>query len=328
MDRKKRHRALAGLRDYFLLERKQREIKEASTDQRASVYEYRDAAQRRLEAARVLLEAGLFHEALVLFSAGAVWLAKAVLCWRDPTADVTSIKGDELGRRLSVLLEDLDDPTATRYARILARTIAEDPTAIDHLPRSEAAMRSEELDRLTRWLSDRIEPQSLRELARTRSLRLSAALLTILATPVAGAIWAVSPTNVSLHKPVTVSSQVPGTNPPGVVDDDMYALAFQSAPEASAWLVIDLGKRHMISDAEVFGRSDCCLDQSVPLAFELSDDGVTYRTVATKTDSFQSLRPWVVKPLAVPARFVRLRMLRAGQLALAEVVIFGHPQRR
>jgi hypothetical protein len=84
----------------------------------------------------------------------------------------------------------------------------------------------------------------------------------------------------------------------------------------------------MISDAEVFGRSDCCLDQSVPLAFELSDDGVTYRTLATKTDSFQSLRPWVVKPLAVPARFVRLRMLRAGQLALAEVVIFGHPQRR
>ena len=122
MDRKKRHRALARLRDYFLLERKQREIKEASTDQRASVYEYRDAAQRRLEAARVLLEAGLFHEALVLFSAGAAWLAKAALCWRDPTADVTSLKGDELGRRLSVLLEDLDDPTATRYARILART--------------------------------------------------------------------------------------------------------------------------------------------------------------------------------------------------------------
>ena len=71
------------------------------------------------------------------------------------------------------------------------------------------------------------------------------------------------------------------------------------------------------------GRGDCCFDQSIPLAIEVSDDGVTYREMARRTSPFSQKEPWVVALPRVAARFVRLRTLRHSVLVVSELEVYG-----
>jgi hypothetical protein len=73
----------------------------------------------------------------------------------------------------------------------------------------------------------------------------------------------------------------------------------------------------------VFGRGDGYYDQSIPLSLEASDDGDTYRAVAQRDTPFSADDPWLIKPIDLVARFIRLRTLRRSYLVLGEVEVYG-----
>ena len=329
-------RTLTALRAYFLVEPKGDDDSEEMLPRRSAFFERVNAAQCRVEAARLLCEAGHSRMSLILFREAALLLSRGYLDLHDAAIDADRLSPDQVLPALRARIEAEGRAIPKELARdfpvLVGATGPErDPASkalltIDSLPAREATLRAEAADALTRWMLTLAELRSPRQRRATRALRISIAILALLAIPIAGEVWAVLPTNISLHKKVSVSSQVPGTHPDGVVDDEVYGLpSFESAIEDSPWLAVDLGQRYLISDAEVFGRHDCCFDQAIPLAFEVSDDGETYRTLATKTDPFVSLLPWIVKPLQVEARYVRVRVLRRSILALTEVVVYGRP---
>ena len=136
--------------------------------------------------------------------------------------------------------------------------------------------------------------------------------------------WPTPAPNLALHRPVKASSQAFNTLPEHAVDGKLYGqLGFHSAMEAHPWLLIDLGARYQITKVLAHGRPDCCFDQSIPLALEASDDGITFRTVTKRTTSFSSFDPWVSRPRSLVTRYVRFRTLRASVLVLSEVEVYG-----
>lgn len=289
----------------------------------ARIVEHWETATRRLEAARLLREAGLSHDSLILFREAGLLLAGITIGATDPASTATSLSEQATAEKLVQTLENDRRPVPVGFAQDFSTLVLTDSMAIDRLSSKEAASRAARADSITQWLADAVEPRSPRQHAAMRNLRISIAVLTIVAIPLAYAIWVVAPTNISFHKKVTASSQLPNTNPQGVVDGEVQpGLAFISSEEHAAWLSIDLGKRYVISDAEVYAANNC-----FPLAFEVSDDGNAYRTVATKSEGFVGLLPWIVKPLQVDARFVRVRLLRVGTLGLSEVVVYGRVRR-
>ncbi len=42
---------------------------------------------------------------------------------------------------------------------------------------------------------------------------------------------------------------------------------------------------------KVFGRGDCCHDQSIPLTLEVSDYGTSFRSIAHRTAEFSEEDP-------------------------------------
>jgi hypothetical protein len=99
---------------------------------------------------------------------------------------------------------------------------------------------------------------------------------------------------------------------------------FHSVEQDPAWLAIDLGGPCAIRRVKVYGRGDCCHDQSIPLALEASDDGVAYTVIAERSKPFSEEEPWIVRLRdPVRARFLRLRTERRTYLVLSEVEAFG-----
>lgn len=131
--------------------------------------------------------------------------------------------------------------------------------------------------------------------------------------------------NLALGKPVIASSQAFDTEPSGAVDGNRYGqLGFHSEKEASPWLRIDLGRATSIDRITVFGRADCCFDQSLPLVVEVSNDGLKYRPVAERNEPFTQYEPWRFVPeKSLVARFLRLRTTRLTYLVVSEVEVRG-----
>jgi hypothetical protein len=115
-----------------------------------------------------------------------------------------------------------------------------------------------------------------------------------------------------------------GTTAAGATDGDRStSYGFHSVENDAPWLSIDLGQRILIDRVKVFGRSDCCFDQSIPIVLEISDDGVNYREVATRTENFSDYSPWVVPCQGAAARYVKLRVQRRTYLVVNEVEVYG-----
>jgi len=145
-----------------------------------------------------------------------------------------------------------------------------------------------------------------------------------------GVVWARvhPPPNLARKARVSSSSVAFSTAPEGAVDGYRYGqLGFHSDLEVSPWLALDFGSSQSITRVEAYGRGDCCYDQSVPLALEASEDGVSYRNVATRTAPFRQVEPWIVRFKDLQARYLRFRTAFAGptNLVLGEVEVYGHP---
>jgi hypothetical protein len=90
--------------------------------------------------------------------------------------------------------------------------------------------------------------------------------------------------------------------------------------ERNPWVEWDLGRPQRISLVRVENRHDCCFDRAVPMVVEISTDHRKWRQVARRNDEFSS--SWEASFDTVPARWVRLRVLKKSFLHLARVSIF------
>lgn len=128
--------------------------------------------------------------------------------------------------------------------------------------------------------------------------------------------------NLALHRHVTVSSMhhVWGKDPSQLVDGNRAELGMHTLDGASQYATIDLGGTHRISRVVVYNRSDCCQERAVPLKIEVSEDGMQFRKVAERNESFE--KEWKANFFPTKARYVRLTDLSTNFLHLNEVEVY------
>jgi hypothetical protein len=93
---------------------------------------------------------------------------------------------------------------------------------------------------------------------------------------------------------------------------------FHTLQEDSPWVEIDLGRIQTFSTVAIRNRLDCCRERAVPLAVEVSTDGIDYKQVARRDDIFSV---WDAKFPAVQARYVRARALRQTILHFERITV-------
>ncbi len=316
--------AREDLREFFLLEIAARRSAQFTAPQRQAVQAYCEAAKRRLGAARNLREPNDTPGGLLLYREALSCLARAVLVSEDAHIDAARLAPEVAWEHLERVLQDhgRTPPADIDFAGRAFSSV--DPLAFDRLTPEEAASTVEALDRTARWLSSLVEPRSPELLRRTRTVRLAsgtAIAVGLLATLVLSLF---APKNIALDKPVVASPPGYYTTAAGAVDGEQNGrFGFHSQELDSPFLTIDLEKRYIVKTIKVFGRGDCCFDQSIPLVVELSDDGVSFRRLAERTIPFSESDPWVVKAGGASTRFVRVRSEKRGVLVLSEVEVYG-----
>jgi hypothetical protein len=195
---------------------------------------------------------------------------------------------------------------------------------LDRLPALELLTRCEDLVDATRHLLEHCMPMSQEQQTYGRYLQTGSWMATVIVLLATLAYFAFRPANIAQNKSVTASSVDLGTHPQAVVDGKNYgSYGFHSATEPNPWLRVDLGREYHLTEVQVFGRHDCCYEQSVPMVLEVSLNGESFNAIATRDQPFEQVEPWVVSAHDVVARFVRLRLLRESVLVLSEVEVYG-----
>ncbi len=127
--------------------------------------------------------------------------------------------------------------------------------------------------------------------------------------------------NLALGKPVTVSSQYGGVGLDHhlLVDGDHTNLGFHTDNLPNQFVVIDFGKTVKFDKVVVYNRADCCKERAVPLRLEVSDDNVSYKKLAERTEEFDV---WTASLLRGSGRYLRLRLLTTNCFHLSEVEVY------
>lgn len=294
--------------------------------QRRVVLEWYEAARTRSEAANRLFDVAMHGPTVQLYRESVVMLARANLAAESSESAELGLSEAELLARFADALAAKNEGLAARLRSCMGELEGSEGLALDRAPQRELAGRAEALFVLSRELFEFVEPLTQRARDVAVYVQLGSMVLTAALLWFALAQFALQPTNYAKHRATTASSVAYDTTPDGIVDGKEYgAFGFHSAPEPSPWIRIDLGRRYAIDSVKVFGRHDCCYDQSVPLSLEFSDDDQEYSEVAVKQNRFDQVDPWVISAKRRVARYVRLRTLRESVLVLSEVEVFGKP---
>ncbi len=316
--------AYGGLREFFLL--KNAEISSSLFDPslETSIRAYRDAAKRRLSAARILNTPTDAPCGIILYREAWLYLTFALLISYDEHLDPKTLTPEAAASRLDASLANglLKGPTELKAVRAIV--LSAEPLAYDRLTPEEAVRSVDALEIATRWLLQRVELRSTPQLRRVRMLRLGVAGAAVVAVLSVMTVWLSRPQNLALRKPVRSSPTAYDTTATGAVDGEKNGFfGFHSEEVDLPWLTVDLERRYLLATVKVFGRDDCCQEQSLPLAVEVSDDGKTFRTLGTRTVPFSESDPWELRPDPTVGRYIRLRTMRRSFLVLSEVEVYG-----
>jgi hypothetical protein len=309
-------------REFFFRKNAERQSSAIAPAQLSAMRIYHRAAAHRMQVARDLRGTGRSPVALDLHRNAALLFILSYFVSRGEKLDEKISLREAFGRLEAVLAGDgVSIPPLPARARPLL--VSDDLLELDRTRPAEAIRRIEELDELVSYLATLTETRSTAQFRFERIVRVGAAAAALVAALVWIGIKILSPRNLALHKPVTASGESYGTTPAGAVDGDKSGtFDFHSTQSDSPWLAIDLQQPYAIDRVKVFGRGECCYDQSVPLALEVSDDGSAYRKVAGRADPFSERNPWVVNGVGT-ARYVRVRSERNTVLVLSEVEVNG-----
>jgi hypothetical protein len=156
-------------------------------------------------------------------------------------------------------------------------------------------------------------------LARWARLVTTAVLLTVLVITLGNRLDAKTHPNIALHCKVSASSLNDyGPDPSKLVDGITDEIAFHTNGGDQQWVVIDLGEVKRFDRIVVYNRPGCCADRAVPLKIEVSNDNMSYRQIAERTESFEK---WTARNLHAEGRYVRLKNTPPNFFHLAEVEI-------
>ncbi len=299
---------------------------EYTTQQRAIVARYYEAAARRLTPAGDLAPPGEHLLPLLLLRGAVDLLVRAVVAATEKDSTEGAIARLEtieaLGRLRSAHNRLANDDTR-RIDEALRST---DPLYFDSLSDADRAGLHELLIGEAAWLRGQIDLRSEANRRATRLGRLGAVVLVVGYVAYAALAKACAPQDLALGKPVTASSHQPGTpDPSGLVDgkvDGLYGLCTEVGGR-DPWALIDLLRESNIHEIVVYNRGDRNFDDGLPYSLELSSDGRAFHEVARREKSFGDgglmSPPWSAKVVG-RARYVRIRA--NGYIALSEVKVF------
>jgi hypothetical protein len=327
--------AREGLREYFLLERAEREVASRSENQRAKIRDFVTAGDARLAAAAALVGENHLPAALILYREGLVLIVRALLEARGKGSSEQS--PEEAFRSLATLVESGELPAAPDgFADARALLTDSRPLAYDELPVAEAPSKRAHVEATAVWLRGLVDARVPRQIKLSRVLRLVTLALAVLLGVGFGVSKLVAPKNLALGKPVQVSSQRPhcphgtgaeGLPPSGLVDGTVgAAYDICTNGEVRPWVTLDLQRVRPIGKVVVFNRGDCCWgNYDLPVVLEVSDDGTNFREVARRTTAYSAVDPWVVTLDRQSARFVKLRVdsNEPRELVLNELEVYA-----
>jgi hypothetical protein len=283
---------------------------QASPDDRENVRRLAAAAREHLSAARASADQRLFGAAGTLYGhAIAVFLeAKGLI--GGPS------NPGHAGAADFVSSSPFGSTEAGRDAICLLRAQPIEGTRAGR--RRRAALMG--LDGSACALGSLLYPATEAEVQRLRARRRIAVGSILAIAALTTGLWVVAPRNLARGKPVTASSIRFGT-PQALVNGAIEWGTFGlHTGGGRAWATIDLEDFFSLSSAEIFGRGDGHVEAGLPLAVDLSDDGVTFRPAGSCTDIFTQATPCVVNLDHQRARFVRVA---ASEIVLSEVEVFG-----
>ena len=320
-------RLRVGCRNVFLLEHAENIVRERTTVQGQAIRFHKEAAALRLRIADDLTDVshapvamGLYREA-VYASVAALLVSTRDLA-PDDRPDVRSL----LDRcrvaanegRLPALPAEFDEACT-----ILQNTGA---LAFDGVPPETLQAQRMQLEAIARWARGRVESRTLGELKVAKVLRLGLVGILVIALAWAGTARMRAGPNVALHKPVTWSSRHHASTaaPDGLVNGKLEpSYGVHTALEDVAWVMVDLQGDYAIRKIKIYNRGDGWFDEVLPAALELSSNGTDFVEVDRRTTGFSQLSPWVYAANGTRARYVRIRSVKRGYIALSEVEVLG-----
>jgi hypothetical protein len=313
------------VREFFLLEEAERRGAHLADAQRASIQALQRAAKRRLVAASALTDPGDAPAAVLLYREAWGCLARALLLAEDASADALSLPAPPVvWDRLQKVLAARDAVAPEELAAVRDVLVTPDPVGVDRLTPEDARSLFDQLETAVRWLAQQVEARSKTQLKYARLLRQVGAAVVAVLVLADVVVRLLAPKDLALDKPVQATPAGYETTAEGAVDGLKNGrFGYHSQEAEQPFLTIDLQKAYLLSKITIFGRGECCYDQSIPMVVEVSVDGTSFRKVEERTTPFSESEPWVMKPPDTLARFVRVRMERHGSLVLSEIEVNG-----
>jgi hypothetical protein len=314
--------AYGTVREFVLLRKAERTVRAYAPAQESLVRAHAVAARRRLAAGRRTWDTAA-ASALLLEAVRHLLIASRVAA--DAGTDGASLTAQDLVDALPPVPPETSRAQAspTDDERVRAALASRDPLHLDRLEPEQLARTRVALERAASLLSRRVETRTAANIRGNRWGRIAALVLVALYLGVVVTRAVLLPKNIALGKPVHPSSSRHGDGKE-LVDGELATVpgVFTNVEESPS-AVIDLLDVYAIDEVRVHNRLDQAFDDCLPLAVEISTDGVSYKDVGQRDAHFAADPPWIVALHRAPARYVRMRVLHRGYLALSEVEVLG-----
>jgi hypothetical protein len=319
-------RTILKLRDNLLLARARETVGAYSATQQAEIRRLFDAAERRARAAGELCDDRYMPVALGLLSEAGRCYTAALLLSRDPAFEPGDLDPAVLFERIDALVADGTlGPAPDGYQAARGILSQRKPFAFDEFSPSDMSASRETVEPTLQWLRDLVEPRSLVEVRRAGVVRIATVVGAVVAC-VWVACWLVSlalrPPNVALHRPVTESSQWPGSPAPAGVTNGEIEIAYGAATgsENNPWIKVDLADPYRLHSITVHQRVDGHFAQGFPMCVEISEDDKDWVEIGRRDEP--SAGDWTISTKK-RARYVRVRSIGVRLLALTEIEVRG-----
>ena len=160
---------------------------------------------------------------------------------------------------------------------------------------------------------------------RVKGLAVAAAALSVLYYSRHAIMCVVGPRDLALHAKVYASTHEDGRPGGDALVNGWLESEYGTHTniQESPWITIDLGQMTKVGAIRVYNRDDGWQDQQLPLELAISNDAVTYTTVARTERMFTQSFPWRITVRRRPFRFMRFQVPRKTALCLSEVEVFA-----
>ncbi len=284
-----------------------------------------ESATERVRAALELGQPLEATAAIALYRDSASLLLDAIFEERAPLSRPQRVDAGELWARYEAELAH-ELPPPDYYPIVRDAFVSDDAAYVDRLPLLDRVTLREQSASLVRWLRGNVEPRTPTELGFARMVRVLGVLAVFAFIGTRVSAYVRSLDNLARGCPVVASSRLSGTptadNATNGTIEKTYGVHTEVQENAS--VRVELRAPKHISEIRVHARGDGYGSESVPFVVEIGDDGTTFQELATRTLPFSDSEVFVVPADHKVAKFVRVRRIGHGYIALAEIEVFEH----